>query len=222
MRSHRRVDVAAASSLAGLAGFVDAIGFITAGGYFVAFMSGNTTLAGVSLAEGRFHDFGLAAGLVAAFVAGVIGGALLGRRVRLSRLAGHRRMAAVMAAVTVLLLAAAVTGNAEPSAFIAPPLLAMAMGVENAVFERNGEVTIGLTYMTGTLVKLGQSIAGLLAGEPAPLWRRYLALWGGLTVGTVIGAVAHTGLGHAALWLAAAAAAAATAALWAMPPGRLG
>src|SRR5699024_9158012 len=137
-------------------------------------MSGNTTLAGVSLAERRFHDFGLAAGLVATFVAGVIAGALLGRRVRISRLPRRRRMATVMAAVTVILLAAAAVGSVEAVAFAAPPLLAMAMGVENAVFERDGEVTIGLTYMTGTLVKLGQSIAGLLAGEPASPWRRYL------------------------------------------------
>src|SRR5699024_6051486 len=107
-------------------------------------------------------------------VAGVIGGTLLGRRVRISRLTRRRRMSAVMTAVTVVLLAAAASGSWETTAFAAPPLLAMAMGVENAVFERDGEVTIGLTYMTGTLVKLGQSIAGLIVGESAPLWRRYL------------------------------------------------
>ena len=31
--------------------------------------------------------------------------------------------------------------------------LAFAMGAENATFERDGEVLVGLTYMTGTLVK---------------------------------------------------------------------
>ena len=38
--------------------------------------------------------------------------------------------------------------------------MALAMGAENAVFEREGEVHIGLTYMTGTLVKFGQRLAG--------------------------------------------------------------
>ncbi len=34
-----------AIGLAALAGFVDGVGFLTAGGYFVSFMSGNTTAA---------------------------------------------------------------------------------------------------------------------------------------------------------------------------------
>ena len=39
-----------AIGLAGLAGFVDATGFLSAGGYFTSFMSGNTTRFGVDLA----------------------------------------------------------------------------------------------------------------------------------------------------------------------------
>lgn len=45
---HRRRRLAVA--LAGLAGFVDAIRTISAGGFFVSFMSGNTTRLGVALA----------------------------------------------------------------------------------------------------------------------------------------------------------------------------
>ncbi|MFN9499121.1 MAG: DUF1275 family protein [Erythrobacteraceae bacterium] len=37
-----------AFGLAGLAGLVDATGFVVAGGYFTSFMSGNTTRMGVS------------------------------------------------------------------------------------------------------------------------------------------------------------------------------
>ncbi|MBU2342478.1 MAG: DUF1275 family protein, partial [Alphaproteobacteria bacterium] len=39
-----------AIGLAGLAGLVDATGFVVAGGYFTSFMSGNTTRLGVDLA----------------------------------------------------------------------------------------------------------------------------------------------------------------------------
>ena len=54
-------------------------------------------------------------------------------------------------------------------------VLAMAMGAENSVFQRDGEVTIGLTYMTGTLVKMGQRIAGALLGGPKLAFLRHLA-----------------------------------------------
>ena len=39
-----------AALLSGLAGFVDAIGFIKLGGFFVSFMSGNSTRLAVALA----------------------------------------------------------------------------------------------------------------------------------------------------------------------------
>jgi hypothetical protein len=47
-RSRRRF----AMALAGMAGFVDAAGYLSAGGYFVSFMSGNTTRLGVALGTG--------------------------------------------------------------------------------------------------------------------------------------------------------------------------
>ncbi|MEP7350780.1 MAG: hypothetical protein ABI668_12645 [Sphingorhabdus sp.] len=40
------------------------------------------------------------------------------------------------------------------------------MGAENAVFEHDGEMHIGLTYMTGTLVKFGQRAAAAFMGGP--------------------------------------------------------
>jgi len=41
-----------AACLSCLAGYVDAIGFIKTGGFFVSFMSGNSTRVGVGLAAG--------------------------------------------------------------------------------------------------------------------------------------------------------------------------
>lgn len=206
MTDHGRRDIAVAGSLAALAGYVDAIGFIKIGGYFVAFMSGNTTIAGVSLAQGRLHEFGRAGALILAFVVGVVAGSLLGRRVR-------RRQSAVMLAVAALLALAAAAYLEPRTTALAPLLMAMAMGAENAVFERDGEVSIGLTYMTGTLVKLGQSVARGLSGEPAPHWRRYFVLWLGLSVGSILGATALTLVGLAALWIAVGVAGAAALAL---------
>ena len=67
-----------------MAGYVDAVGFLLTGGFFVSFMSGNSTRLAVGLAEGAGYA-GLAFALIAAFVAGVSTGAFLGRK------AGARR-----------------------------------------------------------------------------------------------------------------------------------
>ncbi|WP_122465249.1 DUF1275 family protein [Brevundimonas lutea] len=121
-------------------------------------MSGNTTRRGVSLAGGS-PDAVIPGGLLATFVVGVILGSLTGH------LSAPRRQPAVLGRVA-LLLACAAALSAVDRPLLAAIAMALAMGAENAVFELNGEVRIGLTYMTGTLVKLGQRItAALLGGD---------------------------------------------------------
>ena len=182
-----------------LAGFVDAVAFISLGGFFVSFMSGNTTRLGVGLVDGS-GSAAVAGGLIATFVAGVVLGSLTGR------LAGARRRPAVLALVAALLAAAAGFGTTGAT-ILAAGAMALAMGAENAVFEVDGEVRIGLTYMTGTLVKLGQHIAtALLGGNPIG-WLPFLLLWLGLATGGLLGALVHAQIGLRGLWIAAGAAA---------------
>src|SRR5579875_1890042 len=94
-RYRRRIRVLAAG-LSALAGFVDATGFVSLGGFFVSFMSGNTTRLAVGLARGT-GAASLAAGLIVAFVVGVMAGTLLRRRMK------HARAAWVLALVAILL-----------------------------------------------------------------------------------------------------------------------
>lgn len=189
-----------AAGLAMLAGYVDAIGFLRLNGLFVSFMSGNSTQLGVAVAQ-RAAAGWLAAALVAGFVAGVV----LGARVAIA--AGIWRKPIVLALVAVLLaLAAAAAGAAPGMAWIAAVLLAVAMGAENTVFQREGEVSVGVTYMTGTLVKLGQHLAAAIAGGPRWRWVPYLLLWSGLILGAAIGASLYPVYGMAALWGAVGAA----------------
>lgn len=189
-----------AAGLSALAGFVDAVGFIELGGFFVSFMSGNSTRLAVGVAAGLPAVAALAAGLIGCFVLGVMAGTLAARR-------GGRRRGPVVLALVALLLALAALIGMEGEVPIAALLMAAAMGAENAVFEREGEVAIGLTYMTGTLVKLGQrATAALLGGDPWG-WVPYLLLWTGLIAGAVAGALVHPHLGIGTLWIAAAAAA---------------
>ncbi len=191
-QSRRRLAIAAAA----LAGFVDAAGFLSANSYFVSFMSGNTTRLGVDLVTNPWAAL-VPALLIAGFVAGVFGGALLAAR------AGTRRKVAVLALVTLLLAGAALAGAlSHHSAMLAQ--LVLAMGALNNTFQRDGEVSVGLTYMTGALVRFAQGLAARLAGTGGEGWQNWLMLWIGLAAGAVLGAYILIGWPQLALWLAAA------------------
>src|SRR5581483_8908976 len=66
----------AAVALAGVAGFVDAAGFLTLGGVFTAHMSGNSARLGVRLGQGDLSAALPMLAAIALFVVGVAGGAL--------------------------------------------------------------------------------------------------------------------------------------------------
>ncbi|TCR61688.1 YoaK family protein [Bosea sp. BK604] len=198
MRYDRRA-IGFAVCLSCLAGYVDALGFISLGGFFVSFMTGNTTRLGIELAGRHAGGIFLAGGILALFVCGVVLGSLVGHA------GGKRRAPAVLASVTLCLLLSALLDTRGYST-LGVGLLAVAMGMENAVFQRDGEVTIGLTYMTGTLVKMGQRIAGAMLGGSRTAWLRHFVLWLGLLCGAVLGAAAHGAIGLDAIWFAATAA----------------
>jgi uncharacterized membrane protein YoaK (UPF0700 family) len=63
-------------------------------------------------------------------------------------------------------------------------------------------VSIGVTYMTGTLVRLGQHIAAALRGHDPLGWLPYLLLWFGLLCGGVLGTWIYPVVELAGLWLA--------------------
>lgn len=189
-----------AFALAGLAGFIDAVGFLSAGGYFVSFMSGNSTRLGVALGIHPAEGF-VPAGLILGFLAGVIGGALVALR------AGRHRKPAVLALVSALLLASA-SARAMAAEHAMVLALVVAMGALNNTFQRGGEVSVGLTYMTGALVRLGQGCALWLAGKAEPGWGVWGTLWAGLLCGAVLGAFLQHQLPNGCLWIATICAAA--------------
>ncbi len=193
MHQHTPKERIVAVALAGLAGYVDAHAFLELGGFFVSFMSGNTTRLGAGAVE-NVSAVLIPAGLIALFVGGVMAGTILSRLARLGA-------AGIMATVTALIaLAATLAALGQPSLAVA--VLAIAMGAENGVFVRNGEVSIGLTYVTGALVKLGQRLAAALLGGDPWGWVWHLFLWLGLAFGAVLGALTYSSLGLAGLWFA--------------------
>lgn len=186
-----------AIALAFLAGYVDALGFLTTSGFFVSFMSGNSTRLAVGIASDR-SDATAAAILILCFVAGVGGGAIVGA------VAGRWQSSAILILVAMLLAVAALMVG--QSALGAAGLLALAMGAENTVLEREGEAPLGLTYMTGSLVRIGFGLAGLVTGRRYPGWGSYALLWLGLVVGAVTGAWLFPILQQDAIWLGSGAA----------------
>jgi uncharacterized membrane protein YoaK (UPF0700 family) len=198
IRYSRRIKLLAAG-LAALAGFVDATGFLKLGGFFVSFMSGNTTRLAVGLAEGA-SSAAIAGGLIGIFVLGVIIGTISGH------FAGKHRATSILALVALLLALAAGFG-AMGFSIGAVVAMALAMGAINTVFAHGGEIHIGLTYMTGTLVKIGQRLASAILGGDPLAWWPYFLLWFGLATGAVAGALAYPYMGLNSLWLAAVAAA---------------
>jgi uncharacterized membrane protein YoaK (UPF0700 family) len=183
-----------------VAGYLDGAGFLMTGGYFVSFMSGNSTRLAVSLSRAATQA-GFAATLVLAFVLGVVAGASL------RRLAGRRPQALILGAIAAwLALSGGVAALGAP--MLAAILMAAAMGAENTIFAEAGQVRFGLTYMTGTLVRIGKGLAAEVFGEARFAWAPHLLLWASLVAGAMVGAVAFAALGPMAIWLAAAAMAA--------------
>lgn len=189
-----------AACIALAAGFVDAIGFVGFGGTFVSFMSGNSTRLGAGLVSPGHAPVWLTLGVLAAFVAGVaFGQAIGGPRDR-------ARQVRVMGLVAIALaLAAGLPRSGAPVAALC--LAAFAMGATNTIFAAS-PLPVGLTYMTGTLVKLGQSLGQRLRRESAPPMAPYLVHWSALVAGAALGTGAFVQWGFASLaWAAIAFAA---------------
>lgn len=194
LESHR--NLALACALSALAGYVDGIGYLHLGGLFVSFMSGNSTRLGVTLAEAHWEHALEALGLIVLFVAGAAAGSLI----VLSRIS-HRQPLILLTEALLLTAAALTAAFGLPNTAVAA--IVLAMGLENAVFQIDGGAGLGLTYVTGALVKAGQLMAAALTGGARWAWLPNLLLWAALVLGALVGALAYRWINLAAIWFAA-------------------
>lgn len=173
--------------LAALAGVLGATAFTHSEGYFVTFMTGNAQRAVLGYFR---HDLLLsitAALLLVCFVAGVVVASVCRRRFW----SGHPHGPTVLT-TTSLVAATALDiiedGWDENMLDFAPIMLVVfGIGALNTSFVKGGEVSVPLSYVTGTLVKMGQGIERHMAGGTVADWLGYFLLFASFVLGGAIG-----------------------------------
>jgi uncharacterized membrane protein YoaK (UPF0700 family) len=184
-----------ALGIVALAGAVDAITFLQYKELYVSFMSGNTTALSVALVSGQHDKTVRLVSVIGLFVLGVLLGAWLHQAIK------RQPATAVLALVAGLLLLA------YSWAPLAIASLALGMGMLNTSVSQLGSVSVGLTYVTGALVKVGTGLASWLSGQPGTRDWQWQALgWGCFLVGGTVGALGLRHYGAAMLAVASSSA----------------
>jgi uncharacterized membrane protein YoaK (UPF0700 family) len=173
--------------LAGLAGVLGATAFTHSAGYFVTFMTGNAQRAVL----GYFRDdvmLSVTAGLLlVSFVAGVLVASVCRRHFWVAHPHGPTMLAtfSLFAATAVDV----VDEGWEELQLDFPPimLVAFGLGALNTSFVKDGEVSVPLSYVTGTLVKMGQGIERHIAGGDVSDWLGYFLLFASFVLGATLG-----------------------------------
>jgi uncharacterized membrane protein YoaK (UPF0700 family) len=170
-------------------GLVDAISYLRLGHVFVANMTGNIAFLGFAVADAR--EFSVAASLTAtaAFLIGALAGGRLGHSE-----GNHRaRFLATgilieVAIVGVALVAATLTSDfdSEVARYELIVLLALVMGLQNAVARKLGVPDLTTTVLTLTLAGLAADSS--FAGGQNPRAARRLLAAGIMLLGAALGA----------------------------------
>jgi len=144
-----------------IAGFVDAYGIITYSTY-LSFMSGNTTQTAYKIGQGKLRQPYLRRWRFFASWANHRGRSTCAFRGPSVTAAGLRVVAASLALIFVFTQLGFLYGGVHIA------VLSFAMGMGNTALSRVGAESVSLTFMTGTLSKLGVHLAMAVRRLPAP------------------------------------------------------
>lgn len=173
--------------LAAQAGVLGATAFTHSAGYFVTFMTGNAQRAVLGYFR---HDvlLSVTAGLLLlCFVAGVVTASWCRRHFWVAHPHGPTVLTTVsLVAATALDI---LVGRWDQNQLDFMPILLVVFGIGalNTSFVKDGEVSIPISYVTGTLVKMGQGIERHIAGGKAADWLGYFVLFASFVVGGAVG-----------------------------------
>jgi uncharacterized membrane protein YoaK (UPF0700 family) len=177
--------------LCALAGSVDAAAYLLCGQIFVANMTGNTVLLAISLLQRNPKEAALRAGMVAAFLAGVIVERLLARTADKGLTKTQRVFILGIESLLLLLLA---WKNAGAHTDLLLLLLACMLGIQNAAFQNIGAFHLNTTYITGNLEKLGEAVTDM--SDALPKTTTFLVSWLAYAGGACLGALSALNLPH--------------------------
>ncbi|WP_083089908.1 YoaK family protein [Mycobacterium noviomagense] len=185
--------------LAWLAGLVGAVAFTHSAGYFVTTATANTQRAVAGLFIGDPWLSISATLLVSCFLAGVIVGSLCRRRIWRAHPHGPTLLTTICLSIATVGDVMLQGWSAGPVAFLPILVIAFGIGALNTTFVKNEEVSIPLSHVTGTIVKLGQGIERHISGGSAADWLGHFLLFasfvaGGLTGGYICSAVSGSQL----------------------------
>lgn len=173
--------------LAALAGLVGAAAFTHSAGYFVTFMTGNSERAVLGVFRDERWLSISAALLLGTFVLGVVAASLCRRHFWLDHPHGPTMLTSISLAVAAAVDLAVDGWSKHQVSFIPVLFVSFGIGALNTAFVKNGEVSIPLSYVTGTLVKLGQGIERHISGGNAFEWLGYFLLWSSFAAGAAVG-----------------------------------
>ena len=200
-----------AVALTAAAGFVDAHVYLHVVHVFVANMSGNLVLLGISLGDGQWSEVAAHLAAIVLFIAGVGLGTVVHDRRRAS--GRPLRPDLVLLGEAVLLVVVIglrlVEGTPDPVTVEAMdfPILAvgaLAMGLQTVVIGRVGSVAVATTYESGAVARVGEE-AALAGREPRRDQRaehlRVVQVLGAVLLAYALGAAVAAAVGASAAWL---------------------
>jgi uncharacterized membrane protein YoaK (UPF0700 family) len=191
----RRVQWASAVTLALLAGYLDGYGLLFLKTY-VSFMSGNTTFAGLKTGQGFFQAALPSAIAIMFFVMG----SFLGNLFTQSMLRySHRLIFGVIAGLLATVAGLEWHGARNVASEIA--MLSLAMGMMNPALSKVGAESVRLTFVTGTLSRIGGHLAAAAGRKPlldgqgprdSHLARARIdaSVWSGFLIGAMLSGIA--------------------------------
>lgn len=175
-----------AAVLAALAGATGAAAWLYSSGWYVTFMTGNSERLVLEHVKGA-HQLGFTALLtVVVFVLGVFVATLARMYVWRKARHGATMLTAGSTIAAWLIDINLDNGNRE---FGAGPVLCLAFGLGalNTSISRKGEVVMPLSYVTGTLVKIGQGAGLHVSGAKRWGWVAHLSTYAGFLAGAGFG-----------------------------------
>ncbi len=193
--------------LAWVAGFVDAVGYLTLLQLFTAHMSGNSVAFGAYLGQGNWGEVLRRGFPIPLFVLGVALGTII---IEIICRRGVRSTVALILALEALLLlvflfygSALLRQGSVPVGwqfYLLTALSVLAMGLQTATLQRVGGRIVSTTYVTGMLTHLSEDVAGyaiwlfdrlfLRRVQPSPSLQRaalLTAIWSSYACGAIIG-----------------------------------